>query len=101
MTSVSIMTQMSKFQAEKILPNGVQRVMAALLMSVCYASQVVRTCQRIFCLHSLTVHIFKSHGSSLEMLACAVFCIQRKSSQPQTFYLKLNRNWFWPLGALE
>jgi hypothetical protein len=36
--------QISKFKAVRTLPSGLQRVMAALLMSVCQASQVVRTC---------------------------------------------------------
>jgi hypothetical protein len=34
-TITSVKLQMSKFHVEKILPNEFQRVMAALLMSVC------------------------------------------------------------------
>jgi hypothetical protein len=52
--------------------------MAALLMSVCKASQVVRTCQRIICLHSLTVHIFQSHVLKIKHNALNAFQVVRR-----------------------
>jgi hypothetical protein len=82
-----VKSQISKFQDDKILPSGLQRVMAALLMSVKRVKSSVHVSVLSVSICTATVHTMRGHHSMHilsgreKIMLQTLFIICRKNPQ--------------------